>query len=150
MNKFKLFLRHNFINIIKIEFYLFFTFILLTILFHFDNNAHQYFNNADFPLNFNGIFALIITLSFGLFFFICLIFPFLLLLKLIFILNLKMINKKNILLLIGVAILYSSTLLSIFSLYSIKQNLNIVNKNRSNKTCVIKMEIHFSPYLKRK
>ncbi|TDW48880.1 hypothetical protein EV144_103399 [Flavobacterium sp. 270] len=130
MNKFKLFLKHNFINILKIEFYLFFMFILLTILFHFDNNAHQYFNNTDFPLNLNGIFALIITLFFGLFFFICLIFPFLLLLKLIFILNLKMINKKNILLLVGVALLYAGTLLSVFSLYSIKQNLNIVDKKQ--------------------
>lgn len=130
MNKFKLFLKHNFINILKIEFYLFFMFILLTILFHFDNNAHQYFNNTDFPLNLNGIFALIITLFFGLFFFICLIFPFLLLLKLIFILNLKMINKKNILLLVGVVLLYAGTLLSVFSLYSIKQNLNIVDKKQ--------------------
>ncbi|MEN2401924.1 hypothetical protein GKZ90_0019200 [Flavobacterium sp. MC2016-06] len=126
MNKFEIFLKNNFPKILKFE-----IFIFLTLLYHLDEKSHQYFNNVDVPLNFNGIFAITMTIFFALYFFIVIVFPFILLVKLILIWKFKMINKRNILLLFIISLLYIVTIISLFSLYAMKQNLNISSKKQA-------------------
>lgn len=127
MNKFEFLLKKFSVKILNIEIFTFSFFIILTIVYNFCNDSHLYFNDSDFPLSFDGILAFIVTMIFGFFFFLAILFPFLFLVQVLFIIKFKLLNKAKISLLL-IVILYFGVLVSLFSIYSIKQHQNIVTK----------------------
>jgi hypothetical protein len=120
-------------KLLKIEIFLFSFFLLITILFNIDTNAHKYFNESDITYNFHGIFALITTYCYGIFFWICICFPILWLVRLIILIREKYFKKYWKLFLL-VTILYIGSLVAWFSLYSINQHQSFLE--RRNKTNV--------------
>ncbi|MBE8724245.1 hypothetical protein [Flavobacterium hungaricum] len=128
MNKLGLFLRKNQTQLLYSEVFVFLFFIFLTIIFDLYKNSHKYFNNSDFPLNFDGLFAYTVTILFGLFFFIVIIFPFIFLFQFLFILKFKMLDKEKKALLFALILLYFGVVVSVFSLYSVKQHQNLNDK----------------------
>lgn len=130
MNKFNLFFKKNLIRVFKIEIFIFLFFIILTIAYNFYENSHKYFNNSDFPLNCQGVSAFVITLFYGLFFFGVIIFPFLFLVQLFFGIKLKILDKSKIGMILLLIILYFGSVVSVFSLYSIKKHQNFISRKK--------------------
>jgi hypothetical protein len=128
MNKFNLFLKVNFVRIIKIEILVFLFFIFSAIIYGFYESSHKYFNNVDFPLNLEGISAFLITLLYGFFFFLMIVFPFVFFLQLFLGFKYKILDKSKIIVVFLLAILYFGVTISVFSLYSIKQHQNFISR----------------------
>ncbi|MGG6229192.1 hypothetical protein [Tenacibaculum sp. SDUM215027] len=116
-------------KLMKMEIFLFLFFILITILFNIDTNAHKYFNESGIVYNFHRIFALLMTFCYGVFFWICICFPFLWLVQLIILISKKYFKKYWKLFLL-VTVFYLGSLVAWFSLYSINQHQNF--KGRRN------------------
>jgi len=129
MNKFNHFFKIKLVQLFKIEIFIFLFFIILTIVYNFYKSSHKYFNNVDFPLNSEGISAFIMTLFYGFFFFLVIVFPFLFLLQLFLGIKYKILNKSKIVLIFILGILYVGSLISVFSLYSIRQHQNFISRN---------------------
>lgn len=129
MNKFNHFFKIKLVQLFKIEIVIFLFFIILTIVYNFYKSSHKYFNNVDFPLNSEGISAFIMTLFYGFFFFLVIVFPFLFLLQLFLGIKYKILNKSKIVLIFILGILYVGSLISVFSLYSIRQHQNFISRN---------------------
>lgn len=130
MNKISFFFKNFLIRILRIEIFIFLFFIILTIAYHFYQDSHKYFNNGDFPLNFQGISAFVLTLFYGFFFFLILFFPFIFLIQLFFGIKFKILNKSGIVMMFFLTILYFASVISVFSLYSIKQHQNYVTRQQ--------------------
>ncbi|WP_264551490.1 hypothetical protein [Flavobacterium sp. N2038] len=128
MNKFNLFLKVNLVRIIKIEILVFLFFIFLAIVYGFYESSHKYFNNVDFPLNLEGISAFLITLLYGFFFFLIIVFPFAFFLQLFLGVKYKILDKSKIVIVFLLAVLYFGVTISVFSLYSIKQHQNFISR----------------------
>lgn len=128
MNRIEFWFKKHLGRILRIEILTFLIFIIITLFFNLDKNSQQYFNNPDAILNFQGLFAIIVTVLFGIFLFFNIIFPFLFLIKFFLILKFKVLSKGKSMLLLIIVILYFGSILSVFSLYSIKQHQNIINK----------------------
>jgi len=129
MNKFNHFFKIKLVQLFKIEIVIFLFFIILTIVYNFYKSSHKYFNNVDFPLNSEGISAFIMTLFYGFFFFLVIVFPFLFLLQLFLGIKYKILDKSKIVLIFILGILYVGSLISVFSLYSIRQHQNFISRN---------------------
>jgi hypothetical protein len=129
MNKFNHFFKKKLVQVFKIEIFIFLFFIILTIVYSFYKNSHKYFNNVDFPLNSEGSFAFIMTLFYGFFFFLVMGCPFLFLLQLFLGIKYKILDKSNIVMIFLLVILYFGSLISVFSLYSIRQHQNFISRN---------------------
>lgn len=119
------------IKLLKIELFLFSFFILITFIFNIYTQAHKHFNKSDLTLNFHGIFALLTTYCYGLFFWICICFPVLWLTQLIVLIKERYLKKysKHFLL---VTILYLISLFAWFSLYSIEQHQSTLERRQDN------------------
>ena len=129
MNKFNHFFKIKLVQLFKIEIVIFLFFIILTIVYNFYKSSHKYFNNVDFHLNSEGISAFIMTLFYGFFFFLVIVFPFLFLLQLFLGIKYKILDKSKIVLIFILGILYVGSLISVFSLYSIRQHQNFISRN---------------------
>ncbi|KUJ60519.1 hypothetical protein AR687_17250 [Flavobacteriaceae bacterium CRH] len=127
MNEFSLFFKRFLDRIFKIEILTFLFFIVLTITYKFYQESHKYFNNADFPLNFQGICGYVVTLIYGFFFFLIIVFPFLFLLQLFFGIKFKILNKSKIGIIFILIALYLGSVIAVFSLYSVKQHQNLIS-----------------------
>lgn len=128
MNKINLFFKINLIRIINIEVFIFLFFIFLTIAYHSYGISHQYFNIIDFPMNLEGVSAFTITLLYGFFFFLIIVFPFIFFLQLFYGVKCKILNKSKIGIILLLGVLYCGGVISVFSLYSIKQHQNFINR----------------------
>ena len=127
--KISLLLKKSLVRIFKIEIIFFVFFIFSTIAYHFYDDSHKYFNNVDFPFNCQGISAFLITLLYGFFFFLIIAFPFLFFLQLFFAIKFKILKKSGIVLVFFLTILYFGSVISVFSLYSIKQKQTFMTRN---------------------
>lgn len=134
MNKISLFFKTFLIRIFKIEIFIFIFFIILTIGYHFYEDSHKYFNNADYPLNCQGISAFVMTLCYGFFFFLIISFPFILLIQLFFGIKFKILNKSKVVMVVLLTILYFGSVISVFSLYSIKKHQNYISRRVNTKS----------------
>lgn len=129
MNKIIFLFEKSIIRIFRIEIIFFIFFIFSTIAYDFYKDSHKYFNNADFPSNCQGISAFVITLLYGFFFFLIIVFPFLFFLQLFFAIKFKILKKSGIVLVFFLTLLYFGSVISVFSLYSIKQKQNFMTMN---------------------
>ena len=127
MNKIIFLFEKSLVRIFKIEIIFFVFFIFSTIAYHFYDDSHKY--NVDFPFNCQGISAFLITLLYGFFFFLIIAFPFLFFLQLFFAIKFKILKKSGIVLVFFLTILYFGSVISVFSLYSIKQKQTFMTRN---------------------
>lgn len=120
-------------KLLKIEVVLFLFFLLITILFNLDSSAHKYFNESYIVYNLHGVFALLTTFYYGVFFWVCIYFPTLWLIQLIVLIRIKCF-KKYLKLFLLVTVFYLGSLFAWFSLYSINQQEsykeNLEGKNK--------------------
>lgn len=114
---------------LKIEVFLFLFFIIITLLYNINTDAHKYYNKIDIPYNFNGIFSLITVYMFGLYIWIALCFPVVWLLQLIILIG-KNYFKKFWLLFTLVTILYFGSLGALLSLYSINLHQSMLERTQ--------------------
>jgi hypothetical protein len=128
MEKFKLFFSRNSIKIFKVEIFLFLFFIVISILFNFDLEAHKYYNKPEIVYNFHAIFSVLVICVFGLFFWILIVYPFVWLAQLVLIFYYKIFDKKKLMLIVILFILYFASIVAAFSLYSIEQHQNIIER----------------------
>ena len=132
MIKFKRFFLRNIIIIYKIQIFSFIFFILVSVLFNLDSNAHKYYNNSVIVYNFDSVFSIVMILLFGLFFWIALLYPFFWLVQIVLVHFYKISETKKTRLIIISILLYFMSIIALFSLYSIEQHQGFVERAEFN------------------
>jgi hypothetical protein len=122
MKKIVVLFKKNIEKIYRVQIFLFILFILTSILFNLDSEAHKYYNNSIIDYNFHSVFAIFMLLLFGLFFWISIIYPFVWLIQLGLIYNYKASFSKKMWLVTISILLYTVTLICLLSLYFIERH----------------------------
>jgi hypothetical protein len=128
MQKIKLFFSENSVKIFKIQIFIFFFFILISQLYGLDSEAHIYYNQPEIIYNFHGLFSLFMVYIFGLLLFLCIAYPFLLLIELIIIYRCELFNKTKLWLILISILLYFFSIISLIYLYSIEQHQGFLER----------------------
>lgn len=134
MNKFKNVFEKNIDLILKTELYSFLFLVLISLLYHLDSNAHQYYNTGPYLNNIHSFFSLVIILLFGLYFWLCIAFPIIWLVQSILLVRFSIYNRKRLWLSFLSLVFYSCTIAALFSLYSIGQRQSFQNRNQAFNT----------------
>ena len=122
MKKIVVLFKKNIEKIYRVQIFLFILFILTSILFNLDSQAHKYYNNSIIDYNFHSVFAIFMLLLFGLFFWISIIYPFVCLIQLVLIYNYKASFSKKMRFVTISILLYIVTLICLLSLYFIERH----------------------------
>ena len=112
-----------------LQFFLFL--IVITILYHIDGDAHQYYNTGPYWNNIHGFFSLVIIILFGLYFWFCILFPFIWIIQAILMGRFNIFRKRlglNFL----VILLCLGAVVALFSLYSIGEHRRFIEKRNTN------------------
>lgn len=117
----KKFLIKNRNTLFSIQWIGFSIFIVLTLIYYWDKEAHVYFNRSMETFDFQSIFSLIMTLLFAFFAVNVLLYPLLLLIQ-VYLMRHEKGKAKKILLL---SVLYLLSLISLLALYTINSSQTI-------------------------
>lgn len=128
MEKFKLFFLKNNIKILQIQILTFLVFIVISVLFNLDSDAHKYYNNLIIVYNIHSVFSILMIILFAVFFWITIVYPILWVIQIILMHKYKIFNTKKILLIILSMILYIISIIALFSLYSIDQHQGFIER----------------------
>lgn len=106
--------------IYNIQLITFITFIVLTFIYYWDKEAHQYFNKSIQTFDFQSVFSVIMTYFFIFFFVFALVYPILFIIQLISIRKeYGKFKRKNFILL---SVLYFMSIISIFALIMVNNS----------------------------
>ncbi len=132
MANLKVLFEKNINRVLKIELYFFLFLVLIGAVYHFDSEAHQYYNRGPYWDNVHGFFSLVIIIVFGVYFWVCIIFPFIWIMQAILIWRFKIQDRKKLWLNLLIVGIYLASLVSLFSLYSIGEHQGFLNRNSNN------------------
>lgn len=130
--KFTCFFSRNIDRILGFELYAFLFLIAISFIYNIDSDAHQYYNSGPYWNSINGLFSLTTVITFGVYFWFCLAFPFVWLTQLILIRSYNINNKKKTRVNLLLIILYGLSVISLFSLYSIGQQQGFMKRKHIN------------------
>ncbi len=131
MSNFKSIFEKRIDSILKSEMYFFLFLIVITIVYHMDGDAHQYYNTGPYWNNVHGFFSLVIIILFGLYFWFCILFPFIWIIQAILMGRFNIFRKRlglNFL----IILFYLGAVVALFSLYSIGERQGFIRRKSGN------------------